>query len=294
MPKRTNQFQDIIADIYRTLADTGATFEESAMVSEPDGTLREIDILIKSVVAGSEISLAIECRDYSRAQSIEWVDSLIGKYQSLPVDKVVAVSSSGFSEPSILKASRHRIQCLSAEKAEDIDWAAKFCDPWKSFYYGLRLFHLGSYKEDGSKLTHTSIDEDDITTHDDDLSERLFPTLYNLFKEHYASRIQSEHDKVIAPFWTDIPDGDKRYFEVSIDNQITVVPPGETYTISRLLFGVGAIYNWKDIEPYSQVLHDRVATSLVDGTANLTIIRNKEGEHSATIFRIKEHGSERP
>ena len=288
MPRRTNEFQEIIADIYRALTPMGATFQESAIVEEPDGTQREIDVLIRTAVAGSEISLAVECRDYNRKQSIEWVDSLIGKYQALPIDKVVAVSSSGFSETSIMKASRHRIQCLSATEAEGADWAEKFCRPWKSLHYEMRLYHLATYGPGDAKLTHTELMEDWSLKHDDALSEKLFPTIYKSFLEHYADEAKRQHDHFIASFWNTIPDGDKRYFEVSIETDATISPPGETYSLKRVLGGIGVTFRWEDIATNSRVLHDRVATRMDFGPANLTIVRPKDGGEATTFFRLSD------
>jgi hypothetical protein len=43
--------------------------------------------------------MAVECRDYTRQQNIQWVDQLIGKYKDLKVNKIIAVSSSEIRVP---------------------------------------------------------------------------------------------------------------------------------------------------------------------------------------------------
>jgi hypothetical protein len=288
VPKRSNEFQQIIADLYQALAPVGAKFQQSAMIPEPDGTLREVDVLIKTSVAGTELSLAVECRDYNRNQSIEWVDSLIGKYQRLPIDKVVAVSSSGFSKSSILKASRHRIHCLSAAQAESVDWAKKWCEPWKSLHYEMRVFHLSTYGVDDSQLTHTALDEASNLNHDDALSEKLFPTLYKMFLDHHADVAKRKYDEHIAAKWSDIPEGAKYYFEVTFNGDWSIQPPGETYAIKRILVGIGVTHRWEQVRTYSQVLHDHVATKVDFGPASLTVIRSKSGDKMPPVFRMAE------
>ncbi|MGR6327718.1 restriction endonuclease [Sphingomonas sp. XXL09] len=287
MPKRTNQFQDIVSDLYRTLAPEGAEFEESAMVAEPDGTRREVDILIRTKVAGSDLSLAVECRDYSRAQSVEWIDSLIGKYQNLPIDKVLAVSSSGFTAASTLKAARHRMHCLAADDAADVDWAAEFTKPWKSLHYTLQICHVAAQTKDGTNVSHTEITEDNRLIHDDLLSERLYPTLYKGITDNWLDRIKDEHDKAVVKYWDQIGDGGQRYAEFLFDGDYSIFMPERVIKFDQVLVGVLANLVWKEIEPYSRVLQDRVATSIVDGDNRLTIINTRGGDHAGTIFRTE-------
>lgn len=286
MPKRTNKFQEIVADIHRALAPAGATFEESAMISDQDGTLREVDVLIKTKVAGAEMSLAVECRDYDRAQSIEWVDSLIGKYDGLLVDKVVAVSSSGFSDAAVLKADREGILCISADQAENVDWARKFCEPWKSLHYNMRVFHLAANGPGQKRITHTALDEEWQATHDDALSERVFPVLYRMFWENFKDEAQRGHDEHIAAKWETIPDGRRAYFEVEIKTDFTISGTDEKHDFKGLLAGIGVTYRWEEVQSYSRVCRDHVATNIDLGPASLTIVRAKGGELVASILRV--------
>lgn len=51
MPKRTNLFHDVVASVYRQMAE-GATVEECAMLrNRVTGELREVDVMIKSKAA---------------------------------------------------------------------------------------------------------------------------------------------------------------------------------------------------------------------------------------------------
>src|SRR5688572_759202 len=105
MPKRTNDFQKLIHYIYSQMVPEGATVTESALLRERSSLAkREVDILIEYEIAGTKLRIAVECRDRSRKDDIEWIDGLIGKYRDLEVDKVIAVSNSGFSSDAIEKA----------------------------------------------------------------------------------------------------------------------------------------------------------------------------------------------
>ncbi len=65
MPKRSNEFQQLIHHIYTQLASEDAEVTEPAFVKERDSEAeREVDILIEDEVAGVKVRIAIECRDW--------------------------------------------------------------------------------------------------------------------------------------------------------------------------------------------------------------------------------------
>jgi hypothetical protein len=83
---------------------------------------REVDVLVEQRIGDIPVRLAVECRDRQRMSDVEWIDGLIGKYRDLPVDKVVAVSSSGFTQTALEKARANRIETRTLENALDGDW----------------------------------------------------------------------------------------------------------------------------------------------------------------------------
>jgi hypothetical protein len=118
VPKRSNNFQRLIASIEMQLAPIGAVVTESKLIKEKSSdTEREVDIAIESNVGQHNVLIAIECRDRSRPANLEWIDGLIGKYRDLPVEKVVAVSRSGFTKAAIRKAEEVNISTVALESA---------------------------------------------------------------------------------------------------------------------------------------------------------------------------------
>lgn len=123
MPKRTNDFQELIATIYKQITPEAAKVTESAMVFDKEAkVLREVDILVEYRYAHHDFKLVIECRDRSRKDSVQWVDELIGKSRSLGVDKIVAVSKEGFTQAAQEKAGAYGIETLTVEEAIEKDW----------------------------------------------------------------------------------------------------------------------------------------------------------------------------
>lgn len=123
MPRRTNDFQKLIKLIYEKITPQDGTVTESGMIRDKDSNeLREVDILVEYKYAGHEFKFIIECRDHLRKQSVEWIDALIGKANSLNVNKVIAVSSTGFSKAALVKAKVNNIETFSLQQAEDTNW----------------------------------------------------------------------------------------------------------------------------------------------------------------------------
>jgi restriction endonuclease len=122
MPRRTNDFQELIALINRQLAPAGAVVTESAIREDAlTHHGREVDITIQHELAGYPITVIVECRDHDRPQDVTWIDALIGKYLH-QVAHVVAVSSSGFTNQALDKAKAVGITTMAIEEARDTNW----------------------------------------------------------------------------------------------------------------------------------------------------------------------------
>lgn len=123
MPKRSNSFQKLIHLIEKQLADGKAKIVESKLLKDIiTGQKREVDIYIESKINNHKVGIAIECRNHKRKAGVEWIDQLIGKYDNLPVHKVVAVSSSGFTNSAYEKAELSKIVLITLDKAIEEDW----------------------------------------------------------------------------------------------------------------------------------------------------------------------------
>lgn len=135
MPKRSNEFQRLITFIYKEYENEDISVIESSMVKEVGtGMEREIDIHVKGRLGGHPISLGIECRDRKRKADTTWIDELYGKYRDLPIDRLIAVSKSGFAKTAVEKAKLLNIETFSLENIDDINWLSnkERVTKWKS------------------------------------------------------------------------------------------------------------------------------------------------------------------
>ncbi len=104
MPKRTNALQKAIK-LVEEYKGNFLNLRESAILRDRyTGIGREVDILLEGEINTHSITVAIEVRDGKRPADTPWVEEMISKHNSLPTDKLILVSSSGFTKPAQEKA----------------------------------------------------------------------------------------------------------------------------------------------------------------------------------------------
>ncbi|MDP9176758.1 MAG: restriction endonuclease [Gemmatimonadota bacterium] len=122
MPKRSNEFQEFVAVVERlTASPTASVVESSMLLDPPAGVEREIDVVIDEIIDAVPMRVALECRDHKRPQDVTWIDALIGRFQRMEVDEVIAVSSSGFTDAAIKKAHNFGIKTYTIREALEED-----------------------------------------------------------------------------------------------------------------------------------------------------------------------------
>jgi hypothetical protein len=104
MPKRTNALQKAIKLVEKHKGNF-LKLRESAILPDRDaGIGREVDIVLEGEINGHSITVSIEVRDRKRPADTPWVEEMISKHNSLPTDKLILVSSSGFTKSAQNKA----------------------------------------------------------------------------------------------------------------------------------------------------------------------------------------------
>jgi hypothetical protein len=130
MPKRTNDFQQLVAMIQRSFAPQGAKVTESALIDVPgisDG--RVIDVLIESALGPYAMKIAVEAKDEGRMMDSTKFESILGKYcveGGVKVNKIVIIAHRGFYQPVIDRAKKLDIDLYTLEQAYEVDWDNKY------------------------------------------------------------------------------------------------------------------------------------------------------------------------
>jgi hypothetical protein len=74
---------------------------------------REVDVVALGQVAGHQTIVCIECRDWKRPQTVEWVEQARTKFDELGANVRVLASSSGFTKSALAKAARYAIKTIT-------------------------------------------------------------------------------------------------------------------------------------------------------------------------------------
>lgn len=111
MIKKGRKFELLIETLEKySLNDQGKIISPGFLIDKVTNQSREVDILIKSKIGTTDISIIIECRDRKSKQDVTWIEQIYTKLNDLNADKVIAVSSSGFTKPALAKAKRYGIE----------------------------------------------------------------------------------------------------------------------------------------------------------------------------------------
>ena len=288
MPKRSNPFQKVAHRIYKALSGPSINVEESALVKEKNSDAeREVDILITSTIASHTIRIAVECRDHQRDQDITWVDSLIGKYNNLDIQKIIAISHSAFSSTAEQKAIQHNIELITLKEAEKIDWAKKL-GPSLIRFFGFRnrplIVGIFSGTEELLKIEYTFEGE----VKNIEPSEFAVAQYFLEYFENYLSILSSnELVKFVFSNWKMIIDrgNTPAYWELKYNcpnTTLELTTFNVKFHFDRLVLGVGTKFTAEELAPEKWVLGDNVA-SLVkadmyeDGPLHITLVTDNDG-----------------
>lgn len=122
MPKRTNEFQQLVHTIHRLLEPSACVTESMYLPDAATGDQREVDVVIETESRGRKWLTSIECRDRSRLADVSWVEAMLGKHRDLPTDDLILVSRIGFTPQAVRKAARYNTRVLSLSDAVNADW----------------------------------------------------------------------------------------------------------------------------------------------------------------------------
>jgi hypothetical protein len=117
--KESEAFEQQIHRIYELLEGSGAEVTWNVHIPDSDNPSqqRQIDITIRR---DGKLTL-VECRDHQSHQDVQWVEELIGRRLSLKADKIIGVSSSGFTTGALKKAKTHDVILRDLRQLTDLE-----------------------------------------------------------------------------------------------------------------------------------------------------------------------------
>ena len=138
MPREGKFLEILVKHIQEYMAHEEITITSPEEFNEDGKKIGEIDVTLRGKFGAGSIFVGIECRDRAKPQGRDWIREIYGKKNDLNVDKMIAVSSSGFTEPAINFAKEVGIDLLTIEDANRIDpndWFETLWFDWRNWAY---------------------------------------------------------------------------------------------------------------------------------------------------------------
>ena len=116
MARKGRELEKLVANLETLLSDTAIAVKSPDYV--PDvitGRLREVDVSLRAKAGSVDLLVILEVRDRKNKDDVTWIEQLATKKADVGASKIVAVSSSGFSQTAQDTALRYGIELRTIE-----------------------------------------------------------------------------------------------------------------------------------------------------------------------------------
>jgi Restriction endonuclease len=184
MPREDGKkLEELVAEIEKLAARDGKTIEVNKRFYDDNGIqVAEFDIFIKYFSELGEHGWLIECRDRPSQGSApgSWIEQLIGRKMLHELDRVIAVSTMGFSPGAVHWANKGGIELRTVKEAEQPEnWLCNVVTILNRSgdFSGCKVNLLNSLDKDVVSKVEMNIPSsaDDITISFEKLDTRLSP-----------------------------------------------------------------------------------------------------------------------
>lgn len=102
----------------------GATVDESAILQDRlTGESREVDVVIRGVIAGHTVTVSVEVSSRTRRATVEWVEQMVAKHEHLETSRLVLASRAGFTRQAKVRAEASNV--IAVEQSDLADDAGR-------------------------------------------------------------------------------------------------------------------------------------------------------------------------
>lgn len=136
------RFESLVADVQRRLAPDCEVRVDDRIRGAKSGSVRKLDITIRTTVGQYDILIAIDCKDYSRPLSVTKIEEFIGLVEDVGANKGAVVSASGFTPSARARASTAKIDVYTLVDVEDHDWKSYVTIPVLCDFRAVRSYQL--------------------------------------------------------------------------------------------------------------------------------------------------------
>lgn len=139
--QKWKQFEELVAQIYRELTPGAQVIHNDKIQGVESGILRQIDVSIRSKIAGHEILSIIQAKDTSTPADVNVVGEFVSVVSDVRANKGILICKSGFTENAAKYAQNRGIDICNIHDAVSRDWALEIQLPvlWIDLEPTLRL-----------------------------------------------------------------------------------------------------------------------------------------------------------
>lgn len=136
--KAGEEYELLVEKIYRELEPNAEIKQNDFLEGHNSKTKRQIDLSIKSQVAGTKILIIIQAKDYSKKSDIKDISVFAEVIKDVKANKGILICNKGFTKAAINLAKFHGIELLSAHSAINKRWSLELKIPVLSYNYTFR------------------------------------------------------------------------------------------------------------------------------------------------------------
>ncbi|WP_343643166.1 restriction endonuclease [Chryseobacterium sp.] len=161
--KPGKEYELLIANMYRSLEPNAEITHDDHIYDGTAKIKRQIDVSIKYKLAGVDILIIVQAKDYKHKANVTVVDQFKTVIDDTKASKGILICSKGFSDAALTKAAFHNIECLTIHSALNKKWESIVNIPVKKVVheFDLNIDFLIDVRDKGGK---------EVTWHNDTFS----------------------------------------------------------------------------------------------------------------------------
>lgn len=140
MPRAGRFLEILVEHLQRYLGPEGIEVRSPEVFSDGGRNLGEIDVTLRGDFGSSRLFVGIECRDRRSEgpQGLPWIREIHGKQRQFGIDKMIAVSTTGFTDDAKEFADEIGVDLLAIEDPDSLDlrdWFEAVETEWREGTY---------------------------------------------------------------------------------------------------------------------------------------------------------------
>ncbi len=119
---KATDYEKVTARIYALLSPESTVVHNDKIHGRDSGKSRQIDVSIRSQIAGHEILVIVQCKDYKSKVNVDRVGEFHSVIKDVGAHRGVLVTSVGFSDGAKSYAKNNGIDLCHVHDAETLNW----------------------------------------------------------------------------------------------------------------------------------------------------------------------------